>query len=144
MIYSIVLRLGLLSGQFCPQKSSPDFCCGEDFQDRIDATQNPGTHSSRLKGLLTLSKQSMPSIQDRVLKVIATSKHIPLEIVQPDSSFESLAIDSLDRLNILFDLESEFDIEINDEEAKEVKDIREMIEGVTKLVEAKNAPAPAE
>jgi len=79
-----------------------------------------------------------------VLKVIATSKHIPLESVQADSSFESLAVDSLDRLNILFDLESEFDIEINDEEAKEVKDIREMIEGVTKLVEAKNAPAPAE
>jgi len=91
-----------------------------------------------------LPKQSIPSIQDRVLKVIATSKHIPLESVQPDSSFESLAVDSLDRLNILFDLESEFDIEINDEEAKEVKDIREMIEGVTKLVEAKNASAAAE
>lgn len=91
-----------------------------------------------------MSKQSVPSVQDRVLKVIATSKHVPLESVQPDSSFESLAIDSLDRLNILFDLESEFDIEIDDEEAKEVKDIREMIAGVTKLVEAKNASVPAE
>ncbi|HXU20990.1 MAG TPA: phosphopantetheine-binding protein [Verrucomicrobiae bacterium] len=91
-----------------------------------------------------MPKQSVPSIQDRVLKVIATSKHVPLESVHPDSTFESLTIDSLDRLNILFDLESEFDIEINDEDAKEVKDIREMIEGVTKLVEAKSASAPAE
>lgn len=91
-----------------------------------------------------MQKQSIPSIQNRVLKVIATSKHIPLESVQPDSSFESLAIDSLDRLNILFDLESEFDIEINDEEAKEVKNIREMIEGVTKLVDAKDASVPVE
>lgn len=84
------------------------------------------------------------SIQDRVLKVIATSKRIPLESVQPDSSFESLGIDSLDRLNILFDLESEFDIEIDDEQAKQVKNIQEMIEGVTQLVQAKAAPSPSE
>lgn len=84
------------------------------------------------------------SIQDRVLKVIATSKRIPLESVQPDSSFESLGIDSLDRLNILFDLESEFDIEINDEDAKQVENIHQMIEGITKLVEAKTASSPIE
>lgn len=85
-----------------------------------------------------------PAIQDRVLKVIATSKRIPLESVQPDSSFESLGIDSLDRLNILFDLESEFDIEIDDEQAKQVKNIHEMVEGVIQLVEAKAAPSPSE
>ena len=84
------------------------------------------------------------TIQERVLKVIATSKRIPLETVQPESSFEALNIDSLDRLNILFDLESEFEIEINDEEAKQVQNIREMIDGVTLLVQAKNAPLSAE
>ncbi|MGB7190032.1 MAG: phosphopantetheine-binding protein [Acidobacteriaceae bacterium] len=78
------------------------------------------------------------------MKVIAASKRIPLENVQPDSSFESLGIDSLDRLNILFDLESEFDIEIDDEQAKQVKNIHEMVEGVTQLVEAKAPPSPAE
>jgi acyl carrier protein len=78
------------------------------------------------------------------LKVIATSKRVPLETVTPDSSFESLGIDSLDRLNILFDLESEFDIEINDEEAKQVTNIHQMIEGITKLVEAKAASSPTE
>ncbi|HSY73740.1 MAG TPA: phosphopantetheine-binding protein [Alloacidobacterium sp.] len=77
------------------------------------------------------------NIQDRVLKIIATSKRVPLESVQSDSTFESLGIDSLDRLNILFDLESEFDIQINDEEAKQVQNIHEMIEGVAHLVQAK-------
>ena len=62
---------------------------------------------------------------------------MPLESVQSDSTFESLGIDSLDRLNILFDLESEFDIQINDEEAKQVQNIHEMIEGVAHLVQAK-------
>jgi acyl carrier protein len=80
------------------------------------------------------------SIQDRVLKIIANTRRIPLESVRPDSSFEELGIDSLDRLNILFDLESEFDIEIDDEEAKKVQNIPEMIAGITHLVEAKASP----
>lgn len=78
------------------------------------------------------------------MKVIATSKRIPIESVTPESSFESLGIDSLDRLNILFDLESEFEIEINDEQAKQVQNIQEMIEGVTQLVQAKESSSPAE
>lgn len=78
------------------------------------------------------------------MKVIATSKRIPIESVQPESSFESLGMDSLDRLNILFDLENEFDIEINDDEAKQVKSIQEMIEGVTQLVQAKNGTSLTE
>jgi acyl carrier protein len=84
------------------------------------------------------------TIQDRVLKVIATSKRVPLESLNPDSNFEALGIDSLDRLNILFDLESEFDIEINDEEAKQVKNIHEMIAGITHLIQAKTGSSSPE
>ena len=80
------------------------------------------------------------TVQDRVLKVIATTKRIPLDTVHPDSSFESLGIDSLDRLNILFDLESEFDIEINDEDAKKVQNIHEMVAGIQHLLDAKSNP----
>ncbi len=69
---------------------------------------------------------------------------MPIESLNPDSSFESLGIDSLDRLNILFDLESEFDIEINDEEAKKVQNIHEMIEGITHLIQAKTGSSPNE
>ena len=78
-------------------------------------------------------------VEDRVLKVIALTKRLPREAVTPDSSFESLGIDSLDRLNILFDLESEFDIEINDEDAKRVENIPQMVAGVLALVEAKES-----
>lgn len=86
------------------------------------------------------------NIQDRVLKVIATTKRIPLDSVHPDSTFESLGIDSLDRLNILFDLESEFDIEINDDDAKKVQNIHEMVLGIQQLLDAKsdaNSAKPA-
>ena len=80
-------------------------------------------------------------VEERVLKVIALTKRVPRETVTLDSSFESLGIDSLDRLNILFDLESEFDIEINDEDAKRVENIPQMIAGVLLLVEAKHHAA---
>ena len=77
------------------------------------------------------------SIQDRVLRVIATTRRVPLDTIRPDSTFEELGIDSLDRLNILFELEGEFDIEIDDEQAKKVTSLQQMIEGITKLVDAK-------
>jgi len=82
------------------------------------------------------------SLQDRVLKIIANTRRLPLDSVRPDSTFEELGIDSLDRPNILFDLESEFDIEIDDEEAKKVQNIPQMIAGVTHLVEAKSQASP--
>jgi acyl carrier protein len=77
------------------------------------------------------------TIQARVLRVIATTQRIPVEKVKPDSTFEELGIDSMDSINILFDLESEFDIEIKDEDAKKIQTIREMIDGVTYLVNSK-------
>jgi acyl carrier protein len=82
------------------------------------------------------------TIQARVLRVIATTQRIPLEKVKPDSTFEELGIDSMDSINILFDLESEFDIEIKDEDAKKIQTIREMIDGVTYLVDSKVNPTP--
>jgi acyl carrier protein len=64
---------------------------------------------------------------------------VPLETVRPDSTFEELGIDSLDRLNILFELEGEFDIQIDDEQAKQVTSLQQMIDGITLLVNAKPA-----
>ena len=80
---------------------------------------------------------------ERVLKVIATSKRIPLETVTIDSEFQQLGIDSMDAVEILFALENEFDITIPDEDARSVRSIRQMCEGVDKLVAAKTADAKA-
>ena len=79
----------------------------------------------------------------RVLKAIATSKRIPLETVTIDSEFQQLEIDSMDAVEILFALENEFDINIPDEEVRSVRNVRNMCEGVEKLVAAKSAGAQA-
>ena len=46
--------------------------------------------------------------------MIANSQAHPVEKVTIDSSFQELGIDSMDAVNILFGLESEFDINIPD------------------------------
>jgi acyl carrier protein len=79
----------------------------------------------------------------RIRTVIANSQRIPVEKVTIDSSFQELGIDSMDAVNILFGLESEFDINIPDDQAKEIRTVREMAEGVEKLVTAKAAGSSA-
>jgi acyl carrier protein len=83
-------------------------------------------------------------VTERVLKVIATSKKIPLETVTIDSGFEQLGIDSMDTVEILFALENEFDISIPDEEVRAIRSVRQICEGVEKLVAAKSADAAAQ
>ena len=82
------------------------------------------------------------SVQDRVIRVISTARQVPPESITPETTFEQLNIDSLDRLNLLFDLEGEFDIQIDDEQAKSVTNIQEMVDGITLLLTAKTAPKP--
>ena len=79
----------------------------------------------------------------RVLKVIATSKRIPLPTVTIESDFQQLGIDSMDAVEILFALENEFDISIPDDDVRNVRSIRQMCEGVGKLVAAKAGGAKA-
>jgi len=75
---------------------------------------------------------------DKIVSIIASTKRIPRDQVSVDSSFEELGIDSLDGVNIMFELENEFNIDIPDAEAKSIRSVRQMVEGVRRLVEAKS------
>jgi acyl carrier protein len=80
----------------------------------------------------------------RVLNTIATSKRIPPDTVTIDSEFQALGIDSMDAVEILFALENEFDINIPDDDVRSVKNVRDMVAGVARLVEAKKASGQAQ
>ena len=80
-------------------------------------------------------------LTERVLSAIAATQRISPEKVTIDRSFEELGIDSMDGINILFALENEFDITIPDEQAKQIHSIREMVEGIRKLVSESAAKA---
>ncbi|QHN04131.1 acyl carrier protein [Granulicella sp. WH15] len=87
----------------------------------------------------TLGTTDPDSVQGRVLRVVATSRRLPTESVTSDSTFEQLGIDSLDRINLLFDLENEFDISIDDEEAKTITTIPQMVTGIQQLLQSKES-----
>lgn len=72
-----------------------------------------------------------------VIRVIARSQRIPIESISLDSTFEELKIDSLDGINIVFELEKEFDIEIPDEGVQNLRSVRGAVDGVRHLLEAK-------
>jgi len=78
----------------------------------------------------------------RVLKTVASAKRIPPETVTIDSEFQTLGIDSMDAVEILFALENEFDINIPDDDVRNVRGVRDLVAGVARLVEAKNAKTP--
>jgi acyl carrier protein len=75
----------------------------------------------------------------RVIQVIAKTQHLPPESITIDQTFAELKFDSLDGMNIMFAIENEFDISIPDEQAVQIKSVREMVEGIEKLVAAKEA-----
>lgn len=73
-----------------------------------------------------------------VVRVIARSQRLPVESISLDSTFEELKIDSLDGINIVFELEKEFDIEIPDEGVHNLRSVRETVAGVRQLIEQKS------
>jgi len=74
-------------------------------------------------------------LTDRILRIIAETQRKDPSQVTIDSTFEELGIDSMDGVNIVFALENEFNINVPDEEVKSIRSVRDMVEGVRKLIE---------
>jgi len=73
-------------------------------------------------------------IADKVLSLIASTKRLPRERVTLNSTFEELGLDSLDAINLMFEVESEFDITVPDEVANSIHSVPEMIEKLKTLL----------
>jgi acyl carrier protein len=74
----------------------------------------------------------------KVIAEIAAVKRIPVESITLDSTFEDLAMDSLDAMNMLFALEEQFGISIPDEAANSIKDVRSTVAGVQRILAEKS------
>ena len=82
----------------------------------------------------------MNDIATRCIDIIAKSKSIPPNTITLANTFDELNIDSLDKINISFEVEEAFDIEIPDEALSTLKTVGDMVEGVTRL-RAAHSPA---
>ncbi|MBN9616825.1 MAG: phosphopantetheine-binding protein [Acidobacteriales bacterium 59-55] len=77
----------------------------------------------------------MEDIAQRCIEIIAKSKSIPADSITLDSTFDELNVDSLDKINISFEVEEAFSIEIPDEALGTIKTVGDMVKGVTQLRE---------
>ena len=79
---------------------------------------------------------SHEELTERVRGIIATAQHLPQDKIAADSTFEELGIDSLDGINILFAVENEFNINIPDEAAQNIRSVRDVVDGIAKLLDS--------
>ncbi len=84
----------------------------------------------------------MSDIATRCIEIIAKSKSIPANTITLASTFEELNVDSLDKINICFEVEETFNVEIPDEALGTIKTVGDMVDGVAKLASAQ-PPATA-
>ena len=80
----------------------------------------------------------------RVLRVIAETQRIPPDSFTVDSTFEEMKVDSLDGINIVFAVETEFGISVPDDDVKDLRGVRDVIQGVEQLLAQKQAEPVAQ
>ena len=88
-----------------------------------------------------MANEMTGDITGRVLRIIAKNQRKEVSQVTTESSFEELNIDSMDAVNIVFEIENEFNINVPDEEMKNIRSVRDIVDGVQKLVAEKLSPS---
>ncbi len=73
----------------------------------------------------------------KVIGIVAAVKQVSPESIRPESTFTELGIDSLDRINILFELENEFDIDVPDEEARSITSVQGIVERLSSYLQTR-------
>lgn len=78
------------------------------------------------------------AIEDKVMRAIARATHTRLEQLTPDSTFDELGMTSLDALAVVAELEEEFGVEIANDDAMALRNVRQAVECVRTLSGAKD------
>jgi acyl carrier protein len=77
------------------------------------------------------------TVAERVIRVFSDFKKIAPEDIQMGTTFDELGFDSLDGLNLIFELEEEFDIVVPDDKVQSMKSVQEVVDGIESLLAAK-------
>ncbi len=80
----------------------------------------------------------MASIEERVIDIVCENLGVNRESVsRPTSFIEDIGADSLDIVELVMELEEEFEITIPDEEAEKIKTVGEAIDYIEKELDKK-------
>lgn len=73
-------------------------------------------------------------IEQTLKESIARQKMLSMDDIHLDDSLESLGITSLDSISLVFDIEDKYGIEVPNEELKQLRTVRDIVEGVERLL----------
>ena len=81
-------------------------------------------------------------IKDKIFDIVAKEARLDRTTLTPDTKLEDLKIESLDMVQILFGIEDTFDVYVpQDDQNFKLSTLKDVVEGVKKLVAAKQQPA---
>ena len=84
----------------------------------------------------------MDNIEQRVKKIVAEQLGVNEADIKHESSFvNDLGADSLDTVELVMELEEEFDINIPDDVAEKIQTVGQAVEHISKAVESTEASA---
>ncbi len=81
-------------------------------------------------------------LERTVIELIAKKKKLDPSRVTLDTTFQELGIDSLDGMDLLFTFEDTFNISVPDDAAQQMKTVRDVTEGLRKVLAGSPAGAP--
>ena len=91
------------------------------------------------------STDAPPPVSDelaaRVVAIVAASRDLPADQIRLDATLQELGLDSLDGLDLFFDLEEAFDVKIPDDVARQIVTVRDI---VARLADHLDAQPPEE
>ena len=74
------------------------------------------------------------NVPERVVAVVADQFNRAVETITPESNFvDDLAGDSLDQVELIMQIEDEFEIEITDESADKIRTVQQAIDYIAAL-----------
>lgn len=77
------------------------------------------------------------TVAERVIRVFSDFKKVAPEEIKMETTFDELGFDSLDGLNLIFELEEEFDIVVPDDKVQSMKSVQEVVAGIESLLATK-------
>jgi acyl carrier protein len=85
----------------------------------------------------------MNSIAGECIALIAKQKSIPPDQIRLESTFDELAVDSLDRVSLAFDIEEKYEIEIPEDKLSQIRTVSDMVLGIEEALRQKGSPSQA-
>jgi acyl carrier protein len=107
-------------------------------------TPNPAQVKLDNLYLQRISENSMSAVQDTVFGIIAKEAGIDIATIKPDSTLKDLNIQSLDAVQIIFEIEDHYKITLPDRDPNfDTESVKGLIDAVEKLVAEKTATPSA-